>query len=193
MSALDWVFDAPESPRPVPHQLKSGDAWPRCGARTRKHGNPPCAAPGNGCGGRCKFHGGIPAHPREFALLPGPGWRQRGPEVPRAWACTLVPAALWRAATANGARDFESGLPYYFHSLRGKAKDDVRDVLYNWPALVGLTVATRLIERGRIAVAVVDSPRTAHKLRTARPSSCDDAAWERWLEEHIVLTNGGLS
>ena len=48
----------------IPKERRGPDrAWKPCGAFARSTGKP-CAAPGNGRGGRCKLHGGMSTGPK---------------------------------------------------------------------------------------------------------------------------------
>jgi len=187
----DWCFEGmPEEPAPAPAR-RASRAWPPCGARTRT--GRPCVAPGAGVGGRCPNHGGVP-HSGPFALLPGEDWRERDAEAgaPRAWSARIVPTKVWRSVTMDGALDFDGAYPVriggrWHGDLRRVDERDGRHVVKLWPQLIGLRVARRLMERGRITHAVVPDTRAARKLRTLRPPEWTDVRWEAWLEQHIVL------
>lgn len=186
----DWAFDdfkpgAP--PRPPAPAREASKAWPKCGARTRA--GRPCVAPGAGVGGRCPNHGGVP-HGGPFVLLPGldPEDRFNGEDMdPRRWTARLVPTDLWRAVSADGARDFELSL--FDYRAGTPASDPLRKKTERWPQLVGLRVARRLVERGRVSVAVVDSARTAKKLGVLRPAAWSDEQWSAWVAEHAVCAD----
>lgn len=144
-------------------------------------------APGSGAGQRCPNHGGVPSH-GTFVLLLGLEYEDRynGEGLdPRRWTARIVPVELWRAVTLDGARDFDLGL-FDFRAAT-LASDPLRRQTARWPQLVGLRVARRLLERGRISHAVVDSPRTARKLRTVFPPSWTDEKRAQWFDEHARL------
>jgi hypothetical protein len=146
-----------------------------------------------GIGGRCLNHGGLAGTVRDFTLLPGESAWSRWPQAdgtlsPRTWSAVLVPADLWSSVTRNGARDFDSeAIEAYRETVTGKrARAQLASKLHSWPCLIGLRVARRLAERGRLAHVVIDTPRTAGKLRALRPNDWSDQQWEGWID-HVAL------
>lgn len=192
MSDSEWWQDGmDQQPAPAPARRASG-AWPSCGARTRS--GRACVAPGAGVGFRCPNHGGVPSV-GTFVLLPGRDWREREADEARTWSVRIVPTKVWRSVTMDGALDFDDAYPVridgrWHGDLRKVDERDGRHVVKHWPQLVGLRVARRLFERGRITHAVVPDTRTARKLRTLRPAAWTDEQWGAWLEQHIVLAVG---
>lgn len=125
------------------------------------------------------MHGGCGVG--SFVLLPGAGPFEG---TPRTWSARVVPAELWRSVSRDGALDFDSAWPD-FRPANDVHRNHAR-VRRSWPALVGLRVARRMLERGRIARAVVDGSRAARKLRTLRPPSWSDEQWADWVD-HVAL------
>jgi hypothetical protein len=192
MSDSDWLFKGmDQEPAPAPARQASG-AWPRCGARTRS--GRACVAPGAGIGFRCPNHGGC-AGAGTFALLPGRDWREREADEPRSWSARIVPSKVWSAVTRDGELDFDEAWPV---KVGGRWHGDVsaldphnpHRVHRLWPQLIGLRVARRLLERGRITHAALPDTRAARKLRTLRPAAWTDEQWGAWLEQHIVSAEG---
>ena len=58
----------------VPKERPPDSPRKPCGAFARSTRKPPCQAPGNGRGGRCKLHGGMSTGPRteQGSRTPGP-------------------------------------------------------------------------------------------------------------------------
>jgi hypothetical protein len=184
-----WLVGMEQEPAPAPAR-RASSAWPRCGARTRS--GRACVAPGAGIGFRCPNHGGLAGGVRDFVLMPGLDWRERDADEPRAWSARIVPTKVWRSVTMEGALDFDDAYPVridgrWHGDLRRVDERDGRHVVKHWPQLIGLRVARRLMERGRITHAVVPDTRAARKLRTLRPSGWTDEQWEAWLEKHTVV------
>lgn len=180
-----WLWSAPAEGHYAPAR-RASTAWAPCGARTRL--GRPCRAPGAGIGGRCIMHGGCGVG--SFVLLSGAGPFERwthadGTLSPRTWSTRLVPAELWRSVTRDGAEDFDSLWPDW-RPAADVHRNHAR-VRRCWPALVGLRVARRMLERGRITRCIVDGPRTARKLRTLRPPSWSDQQWADWVDRVALL------
>jgi hypothetical protein len=189
----DWAFeDMPAEPAPAPAR-RASRAWPPCGAQTRTGRT--CSAPGAGLNGRCLNHGGLAGGCREFVLLPGPDWRERDADAgePRTWSARIVPSRVWTAVTADGELDFDAVWPV---KVGGQWHGDVSALDQHnphrthrrWPQLIGLRVARRLVERGRITHALVPDNRAARKLRTLRPPEWTDEQWTSWLDERAVCS-----
>jgi hypothetical protein len=186
-----WLDGMDQEPTPAPARRASA-RWPACGAQTRS--GRACVAPGAGIGFRCPNHGGVPSI-GTFALLPGRDWREREADEPRTWSARIVPTRVWSAVTQDGALDFDAAWPVkvggrWHGNVRALDQHNPHRVHRRWPQLVGLRVARRLLERGRITHAVVPDTRAARKLRTLRPSGWTDEAWSAWLDEHVVVTEG---
>jgi len=189
VSDSEWWQDGMDrEPAPAPAR-RASSAWPRCGARTRA--GRACAAPGAGIGFRCPNHGGVPSV-GTFALLPGADWRERDEGEPRTWSARIVPSRAWCAVTRDGALGFDKAWPVkvcgrWHGNVGALDRHNPYRTARQWPQLVGLRVARRLMERGRITHAVVPDTRAARKLRTLRPAAWTDEQWEAWLEEHMMM------
>ena len=121
-----------------------------CGARNRS--GFPCAAKGQGNGGRCRHHGGTGNGHYPLVLIAS----KRGSFRDSRWNCLVINGACFnrvqRACMALGAsegsvRQALRRLPPSKHRSR-TAK--------TWPQPIGYRIAQLMLERGRVEFVVLD-------------------------------------